>query len=435
MKRTAIAEMKRTIGHPVRTMAWVQSLRNQKQMQFIILRDRTGQIQLTHERSRDLQLADTIESLTAESVVQIEGIVVPNHAVRLGGVEIIPRHIKVLSDATTPLPMDKLTGLDQRLHYRWIDLRDVRNRLIFEVQTTIERAMREVFEREDFLEIHSPKLMGTASESGSELFQVEYFGDTAYLAQSPQFYKQMAMAAGFEKVFEIGPVFRANPSFTSRHDTEFTSVDVEISYIDSHQDVMSFEERWLRSILQRVKDLHGEEIERTFEVKIVVPNLPFPKLTMAEANALLRPFNSTAHDLEHGDLEPGHERRIYRHIQKELDHEFVFVTNYPASARPFYHMCFEGAPDTTKSFDLLWKGLEITTGAQREHRLGTLRRQAREKNLSQEPLESYFDFFRYGIPPHGGFGFGLTRMLMVLLGKSNVREVTYLHRSPNRLVP
>ena len=435
MKRTAIAKMKRNIGNPVRTMAWVQSMRNQKRMQFLIVRDRTGQIQVTHERSTDLSLADTIESLTCDSVVEIEGTIVTNQAVRLGAIELIPQKITVLSDAAAPLPIDKQTALDQRLPYRWIDLRDARNRLIFEVQTTIERAMREVFEQENFLEIHSPKLMGTASESGSELFQVEYFGDTAYLAQSPQFYKQMAMAAGFEKVFEIGPVFRANPSFTSRHDTEFTSVDVEISYIDSHQDVMSFEERWLHSILQRVKDLHGEEISKTFEVEIALPSLPFPRLSLAEANALLQPSNSTTQNSDHGDLEPRHERRIHHHIEKELDHEFVFVTNYPASIRPFYHMRFEGAPNTTKSFDLLWKGLEITTGAQREHRLEILRCQAREKNLSQEPLESYFDFFRYGMPPHGGFGFGLTRMLMVLLGIGNVREVTYLHRSPNRLVP
>ena len=295
--------------------------------------------------------------------------------------------------------------------------------------------MREFWRREGFFELHTPKLMGSASESGAELFKVDYFERTAYLAQSPQFYKQMAMAAGFGKVFEIGPVFRANPSFTSRHDTEFTSVDVEIAWIDSHEDVMAFEEAWLAHVLQVVADEHGEAIRETFGVEVVVPSLPFPRLSMEEAKALLR-----EHGHEHvpgpdDDLDPPSERALCAIVKEHHGHEFVFVTDYPTAVRPFYHMRYPDRPELTKSFDLLWRGIEITTGAQREHRLATLLEQAADKRVETEPIQYYLDFFRYGAPPHGGFGFGLTRLLMQLLGQDNVREVTFLYRGPNRLEP
>jgi aspartyl-tRNA synthetase len=257
----------------------------------------------------------------------------------------------------------------------------------------------------------------------------------AYLAQSPQFYKQMAMAAGFGKVFEIGPVFRANPSFTSRHDTEFTSVDVELSWIDSHEDVMAFEEAWLAYVLGVVKEAHGEAIEATFETEVVVPELPFPRVTLDEAKELLR---ASGHDSVPGpghDLDPPSERALSAIVKQKYGHEFAFVTEYPTSVRPFYHMRFEDRPTVTKSFDLLWRGIELTTGAQREHRYEQLLEQAADKGVETGPIQYYLDFFRFGAPPHGGFGFGLTRLLMQLLGQENVREVTFLYRGPNRLEP
>jgi len=285
------------------------------------------------------------------------------------------------------------------------------------------------------LEIHSPKFMGSASESGAELFRVEYFDRFAYLAQSPQFYKQMAMVAGFDRVFEIGPVFRANPSFTPRHDTEFTSVDVEISWIDSHEDVMALEERWLRFVLSLVNDRHGEEIKQRTGVQIVIPEIPFPRVTMAEAYEILAGLGHVPERGAKGDLDPEGERLLSRYALEHHGHEFIFVTDYPITVRPFYHMRHEHNQSLTKSFDLLWKGLELTTGAQREHRHDILARQASEKGLALEPIQYYLDFFKYGCPPHGGYGFGLTRMLMLMLGYKNVREVTYLYRGPTRLTP
>jgi aspartyl-tRNA synthetase len=276
--------------------------------------------------------------------------------------------------------------------------------------------------------------MGSASESGAELFKVEYFEGEAFLAQSPQFYKQMAMAAGFGKVFEVGPVFRANPSFTSRHDTEFTSVDVEISWIDSHEDVMAFEERWLAHVLATVKDVHGEQIEATFDTEVVVPELPFPRVRLEQAKEMLRVQGHEPPGEGH-DLDPPSERALSAIVKEQYGHEFAFVTDYPTTVRPFYHMRHPDQPTLTKSFDLLWRGIELTTGAQREHRYEQLLAQAHDKGVDTDSIQYYLDFFRFGAPPHGGFGFGLTRLLMQLLGQDSVREVTFLYRGPHRLEP
>jgi len=229
-------------------------------------------------------------------------------------------------------------------------------------------------------------------------------------------------------------VFRANPSFTSRHDTEFTSVDVEISWIDSHEDVMAFEEAWLAHTLRVVAEEHGAAIAETFGVEVVVPDVPFPRITLADAKAKLRESGHGAPG-ETEDLDPASERALSALIAQEHGHEFTFVTDYPTTVRPFYHMRHPDQPTLTKSFDLLWRGIEITTGAQREHRYETLLEQAHDKNVEVEPIQYYLNFFRFGAPPHGGFGFGLTRLLMMLTGQDNVREVTFLYRGPHRLEP
>jgi aspartyl-tRNA synthetase len=280
--------------------------------------------------------------------------------------------------------------------------------------------------------MHTPKLMGTASESGAEVFEVGYFGRAAYLAQSPQFYKQMAIAAGVDGVFEIGPVFRAEPSFTSRHSTEYTGVDVELGWIGSVEDVMGFQERMLAHVLAAVAAAHGAAIEEHFKTAVTVPRVPFPRLTLAQA---LEIAGTKAADPGRADLDPAGERAVSARISRETGHEFAFVTQYPASVRPFYHLRPAGKPQLTASYDLLWKGLEVTTGAQREHRYDVLVAQAAEKGLSPEPMASYLDCFRYGCPPHGGFGLGLGRFLMALLGLDSIRDATFLFRGPNRLTP
>jgi aspartyl-tRNA synthetase len=441
MKRTLVEDLRAQIGHEVTVQGFVKRVRDHKRVQFVIIRDHTGLIQATIEKCEvNSYLNNTITQLTLESAIEITGVVIDNPMVKLGGIEIQIKDIQIASLAERMLPIelaDRLeTELDKRMDWRFLDLRRSENLLIFQVQTTAEMAMRSFWVSEGFIEIHSPKFMGSPSESGAELFSVEYFGKTAYLAQSPQFYKQMAMAAGFDRVFEVGPVFRANPSFTPRHDTVFTSVDVEISWIDSHYDVMAIEEHWLQHVIQVVEEKHGQQIRELLGVDVIVPSIPFPKVPMEEAQEILRKLGHVPPpDTKEGDLDPQGERLLSKYIIEQIGHEFVFVIDYPTSVRPFYHMRHKDDPKKTKSFDLLWKGLEVTTGAQREHRYEVLCRQALERGVRLESVQFYLDFFRYGCPPHGGYGFGLTRMLMAMLNCNNVREVTYLYRGPTRLYP
>jgi aspartyl-tRNA synthetase len=420
IRRTLVADLRDHIGQTVSVAGWVQTLRLQRAMQFAIVRDHTGTVQVAHRRD-DGPLDKALDGLTTESAVRVTGRVMQNPAVVLGGLEIVPEQVTVASLAETPLPVDERSGPEHRLDWRFLDVRRRPGaREVFAVQTTVENAMREFAFANGCTEMHTPKLMGTASESGAGVFRLGYFGKDAYLAQSPQFYKQMAIAAGIDRVFEVGPVFRAEPSFTSRHATEFTGVDVELAWIDDVEDVMDFEERMLVHVLAAAADRHGLDTS--------IPAVPFPRITMAEAQRMLR---ARGWDGPADDLNPEGERRL----AAETDHEFAFVTRYPASARPFYHMRPADRPDLTLSYDLLWKGLEITTGAQREHRYDVLLRQAAEKGLSPEPMTDYLNCFRYGCPPHGGFGLGLGRVLMTLLDLDSLREATFLFRGPNRLAP
>ena len=441
MERTLVRDAKGKIGKSIALQGFVHAVRNQKAVQFVLLRDHTGLIQLLAERTHgNSVLNELIAQLTRESAIQATGIVIHNPNVKLGQLEVQLQTLSVDSMSDASLPIDLFgkteTEVDKRLDWRFLDLRQPQNQLIFRIQTTVEMAMREFWISNGFVEIHTPKMMGSPSEGGAELFTLDYFGQTASLAQSPQFYKQMAMAAGMDRVFEIGPAFRADPSFTPRHSTEFTSVDMEMSWIDSHHEIMAFEEAWLCHVLQTVKTKHGKEIAETFGVEVIIPGLPFPKVTMEEAQQILsKQGYIPPADTKKGDLDPQGERLLCEYAKAQYGHEFIFVTDYPVDVRPFYHMRKQDEPDETKSFDLLWKWMEITTGAQREHRYEVLVKQAAEKGVDLESIQFYLDFFKYGCPPHGGFGFGLARLLAAMLNQKSIRDVVFLHRGPNRLIP
>lgn len=437
MKRVMIEHLKEKLDQVVTICGWVHTLRNQGGIRFIIIRDITGFIQVvvSKERKEAFEITGTI---SLESVVKINGTLKAERQAP-GGFEIKADTIEVLSFAAPELPIQVVekggneAELPLRLDWRWIDLRKPERALIFKVWTVLEQAFRNYCISHGYIEIHSPKTVVTSTESGSELFAVKYFDRTAYLAQSPQLYKQMAMAAGFEKVFEVGPVFRANPSFTSRHDTEFTMYDIEMSFIDSHHDLMAEEENMIVAMLTEVKEKYGAEINRLYGQETVVPKTPFPRLTLQETKSILAGLGIASERGE--DLSPEEERAISQYVQENSGHEFVFIHEWPASARAFYSMKLESNPALTKSFDLLFKGLEVTSGAQREHRYDRLKQQIEEKGFQVEPFESYLNFFKYGCPPHGGFAPGPTRMLMRIFNINNVREVTYLYRGVNRLTP
>jgi aspartyl-tRNA synthetase len=425
---------------------WVETVRDQKKVQFVILRDETGAVQLVNPATRELgddadaareaalALTETISALATGTFLTVTGELKHDERVKLGGVEIKVGALEIAAAANPETPIAADSSADKRMDWRFIDLRQRRNNLIFRVQTTFEHALRTYWIERDYIEVHTPKLMASPSESNAELFALEYFNDqTAYLAQSPQFFKQMAQVAGFGKIFEIAPAFRADPSFTSRHATEFTSIDAEISWIDSHEDVARMQEELLQFAFQAVADKHGAEVKELFDVEVQVPSIPFPRIPLAEALEIVK---SRGYEVPRtdGDLDPEGERQIAAYVQETYGHQFVFITDYHPAIRAFYHMRDEET-GLTKSYDLLFNGVEITTGAQREHRVDVLVEQAKEKGLDPEHLDFYLDFFRFGAPPHGGFGMGLARVLMLMLGESSIREVTYLFRGPTRLAP
>ncbi len=440
-QRTLIKHLLAATDGPVSVSGWVDTVRDQKKVQFVVLRDESGAVQLVHPRAfaedgtpEPDPLAEIISGLAQGTFLTASGELKHDERVKLGGVEIKLDAIVVAASAIPETPIAEDSSSDKRQDWRFLDLRVPKNQLVFRVQTTLEHAWRTYWVEHDFIELHTPKLMASASESKAELFEIGYFETKAYLAQSPQFFKQMAQPAGFGKIFEVGPAFRADPSFTSRHSTEFTSVDSEISWIDSHEDVMKLHEELLVAGFQAVKDKHGDEILEQFGVEVVVPSTPFPRIPLAEAKRIVaeRGYEVPRHD---DDMDPEGERQIAAYVQETFGHEFVFVTDYASSIRPFYHMRHEDDPGLTKSYDLIFNGVEISTGAQREHRVDVLVEQARQKGLDPEELDFYLDFFRYGVPPHGGFGMGLSRVLMLLLHLPNIREATYLFRGPTRLLP
>ncbi|MEG2938919.1 MAG: aspartate--tRNA(Asn) ligase [Oscillospiraceae bacterium] len=429
MKHTSIAEV--TSNERNKIQGFVENIRNKRSMAFIVVRDTTGRLQLTIEKETHPDLVPVIDALTLESVITAEGVVNDSEYVKLNGKEMLPDTI-VVESAAEPLPLQKDAHIDTRMDYRWIDLRTDRNQLMFKVQTYMVKCFRDFLIDREFVEIHSPKLIAAASESGSDVFEVKYFDRNAYLCQSPQFYKQMAMASGLERIFECGPVFRAEKSFTNKHTTEFTGFDLEFSGVETFRDVMDMEERMLTDMLVKMKEKYGDSIKENFGIDVVVQSNPFPIIKLADLYGELKErYGYEAPESEKGDLTTDAERLCEKLSMDMFGHEFLFVTDYGAEKRAFYHMRDEnGIP---MGYDLIWRGVEITTGAKREHRYEVLKKQAEEKGLADD-VKFYLDFFRYGCPPHGGFGLGVDRMTMLMLGLV-IKESMFLFRGPNRLTP
>ena len=387
MNKVYVNELKNNIGKEITYSGFVDTVRDKKWVQFLILRDSTGKVQATIEKSeeKNTEMVNLVSSLTKDSVIKVIGKVVENEAVKLGGLEIIPTSIEVLSTALElPFDYNNLDGvnLDTRLDYRWLDLRNEKNLLIRKVESCLVQAMRDFLYKQDFMEIHTPKLIGTASESGSSVFEVKYFDRKAYLAQSPQFYKQMAMAAGMSKIFEVAPAFRAENSNTNRHATEFTSFDLEFSYIDSYEDVMSLEEDLLIAGLTAVKNKYGEQIKEVFQKEVIIPTKPFPRMKLKDLYEQLNQrygFEIPKEDV--GDMNAEAEHLTYKLASEKFGSEFMFITDYAATKRPFYHMRDENG--VLQGYDLIWRGTEITSGAQREHRYDELLKNANEKGFKE----------------------------------------------------
>ena len=429
MKRTLIRELKPEEQSKI--SGWALKIRDTKYMVFIVLQDRSGKIQVSIDKKNNEELVKKLEGVLASSILSFTGKMVLSEYVKDGGKEFLPEDLEILSRSDA-LPLDETASIDTRLDYRWIDLRSEKNNLMLKVQAKFVEGMREFLLNNDFTEIHTPKLIGAASESGSEVFEVKYFGRLAYLAQSPQFYKQMAIASGLERVFELAPSFRAENSNTNRHATEFTSLDLEFAYINDYQDVMDMEEDLLIAGLTKVKEAYGKDIKELFGEEVIVPKKPFPRIKLQDLYQELNTrYGYQIPDTDIGDMNAETEKLTSKYAMEVYNSEFIFVTDFAKTKRAFYHMRKNDVPE---GFDLIWKGMEITTGAQREHRYDVLKSQAEEKGLGKD-IEFYLEFFRYGCPPHGGFAIGIDRLTMLLLGIPSIKEEMFLFRGPSRLTP
>ena len=410
----------------------VHSIRNMGDVAFIILRRREGLFQTVYEN----EMANvSIHELKEAMTIRVKGILHEEERAPHGR-ELRIRHIDILSTPAEPLPMaiDKWklnTSLEAKLNYRPISLRNIQERSKFKIQEALTKAFRDYLYGQGFTEIHTPKIGARGAEGGANLFKFSYFHKPAVLAQSPQFYKQM-MVGVFDRVMEVGPVFRAEKHNTKRHLNEYTGLDFEMGYIDDFTDIMAMETGFLQHMVEILKKEYSTELEI---LKVKLPEVEkIPAVTFTEAKRLASEKYGTQIKNPY-DLEPEEEHLIGRYFKEEYGADFVFVTHYPSKKRPFYAMDDPTDPKVTLSFDLLFRGLEVTTGGQRIHSYTELMEKIEKRGMDIEGMEQYLSTFKHGMPPHGGLGIGLERMTMQLLEEENVREVSLFPRDMSRLVP
>ena len=429
MKRTLINSLEEEKESKISGFA--KKIRDTKYMIFVVLEDRSGSIQVSIDKEKNSDIVKNMEGILPDSIIEFEGKMVLSEYVKQGGKEFLPIKVNILSKAEA-LPLEENANIDTRMDYRWLDLRSKKNNIMMKVQSELVKGMREYLYKNDFIEIHTPKLIGTASESGSEVFEVKYFDRKAYLAQSPQFYKQMAIASGLERVFEVAPVFRAENSNTYRHATEYTGFDVEFAYPEDLDEVMSLEEDLLIAGLTKVKEKYENEINDLFNTEVIIPTKPFPRIDLNDLyKELNKRYGYEIPKEDVGDMNNETENLITKFAIEEYGSEFIFVTGFSKTKRPFYH---KRENDNPIGYDLIWRGTEITSGSLREHRYDELKKQAEEKGLGKD-VEFYLEFFKYGCAPHGGFGIGLDRLTMLLLCLPSLKEEMFIFRGPNRLNP
>jgi nondiscriminating aspartyl-tRNA synthetase len=433
MERIWTTDLSRYTGERIRLAGWLHRLRQLSSISFLILRDGKGLAQIVVE---DPALVEQLAGLYLESVLQVEGLAVAEPQAP-GGVEIRDPTVEVLSPANTPPPFDLFrptikAQLPTILDHASVALRHPRQRALFRLAAASMAGFRATLRAMDFVEIQTPKIVAGATESGANVFAVDYFGRPAYLAQSPQLYKQI-MVGVFERVFEVGPVFRAEPHNTPRHLNEYVSLDVELGFIQDHTTVMGVLSEVMRGMVAAI----GEEAaDAVALLKLALPEVPpaIPMIHFREAQELIS--NATREEIRgEPDLAPVHERWLGEWARREYNSDFLFVTGYPIVKRPFYTHPDPQRPEFSNSFDLLFRGLELVTGGQRLHRYEDYLLALQAKDLDPEPLSGYLEAFKHGMPPHGGFAIGLERWVARLVEAPNVRETALFPRDMQRLTP
>ena len=415
----------------VTVAGWVEEIRNLGSIAFLILRDKKGTLQLTILKKKTPELFERFISLPRESVISVKGVCKANDKVR-NGYEILPETCDVLSLAETPLPLgvvDKVEAdFDTRLDNRIIDLRKPETQAIFKIRNTVLAAAHEYLRSQNFIEVHTPKIIASSSEGGTDMFRVRYFEKEAFLAQSPQLYKQSLMATGLDRVYEIAWYFRAEEHNTRRHLNESTAVDIEMAFINDEEDIMNILEHLVHSMWKRASEC-SHELDILKKV-VTIPKLPFARITYDE---VVKTIQQEKSPIEWGKDLSTEDERLLGEIMKTKGEDFYFITKYPLASKPFYTM-----PDREKysrGFDLECKGVEVSSGSQRIHDIALLIERLKACGLDPKDFDAYLKAFRYGMPPHGGFGFGIERFLMELLELNNIRECILFPRDRTRLSP
>jgi len=435
LKRIRTIEVASHIGERVRIAGWLHSLRQMGGISFLVIRDGWGTIQAVAETEAELtQLLE--RELSVESVISVEGLVISMPQAP-GGIELHNLQIEIISPVTEapviPLNKPKLTAnITTLLDHAVVTNRHPARRAILRLSAGAMSAFRSILTARDFTEIQTPKIVASATESGANVFKLDYFGRDAYLAQSPQFYKQI-MVGVFERVFEVGPVFRAEPHDTTRHINEYVSLDVEFGFIENHFTVMALLRDVIAGILETLSQFYASELKL---LRVRMPAVPeeIPRIHFSDAQELI--FTRYGTDVRgEPDLSPQDERWLGEWAQQEFGSEFLFVTGYPMRKRPFYTHPEPDRPEFSNSFDLLFRGTELVTGGQRLHLYGDYLAALDKARLPIEPFETYLKAFRHGMPPHGGFAIGLERLLMQLTGAPNIRLTTTFPRHLARLTP
>ena len=424
------------LNKEIKVCGWVSNIRDLGGVKFVLLRDRTGIMQLVFKKgiTPEEEIMKS-KDLVKESVICIEGILTEGKSSLKYEVQV--KKLDILNKPYEPIPLDPDTSTDAqinvRLDYRWLDVRNRKISSIFVFESWVAKNFRDYLIEKGFVEIFTPKIVSTGTEGGAEVFPVIYFGKEAYLAQSPQFYKQLAVISGLERVFEIGPVFRAEASHTVRHLAEFHGLDFEMGYINSVDDVMDTVEGFFRRIVEKAKDDgYIKQVREFFNLDVSIPER-IPRISIREAYKILEKYDK---HLPYGsDLDTESERFLGDYAKKEYNSDFVFITEYPWKVRPFYAMRKQDDDQWTYSFDLLFRGLEVATGGQREHRYDMLIKNLKDKGLDEKKFKFYLDFFKDGTPPHGGVGLGLERIVKQFLNLDNVREARFLPRDTERITP
>ncbi len=424
------AEKNITIG------GWLHEKRVLGSIVFAIIRDFTGLIQVIAKKGvTDDKIIDLLKDLKRESVITVTGDAIENKQAP-NGLEILPKTVDVISLAEN-LPIDISPGikttLDKRLDWRSIDLRKPEHRAIFRVQSTLVQEMQLFLKKEGFVHVFTPSLMGSASESGAELFSVVYYDKEAFLRQDPQLHRQLSIAAGLERVYDVGPSWRAELSHTTKHLSEHRTIAAEMSFITDEYDIINLEEEMMRFALEKLVKDCNEDLD-LLGISIEVPKKKFPVLEFPDLYEILKKLDEKC---EYGKTSYGTEgeRKLGEYVNEQYGSDFFFVNRFPFAEKPFYVMRVDKDPTWARSTDLIYKGVEMSSGGQREHRHDKLLQQIREKKMPMESIKWFADFFKYGVPPHGGFSIGIERLTMQILNLPNVREAVLFPRDVDRLTP